>query len=192
MNDLSKYQKIRDSIQTADLIEWKTDSILGKTIRHITKLSVNHTSIVASMVLEDDTEPRKFIFEADEHGFHPAYLSTRLERFKGSAYLVRFNPEYDAKRNAVANAFINLSGTPYDYRSLFRNAVRRVELNKTSLYCSEAATQAIKDAFDHATYIYKMVKTPLCDFKNGRYVFYGARPGELGQTPFYTETIKIL
>lgn len=189
-----EYLKLRLSIienGTSGLIEWATASMLGSCIRKLTGLNVNHTSVITVMKLDGDDEKHVYIYEADENGFHPAYLSTRIKQFKGSAYWVPLRDKYKPQRNNIAKQVIKLRGRPYDYKSLFLNAVKRVELDQKELYCSEAVTAALKNAFPLETFRPHMARAGLYKFWDRGDKFFGARPGEFTKIGFHDKSVKI-
>jgi uncharacterized protein YbaR (Trm112 family) len=154
-------------------------------------MDVNHTSVIAVMRLDGDVTRRVFIFEADEHGVHPAYLSSRIQAFEGHANFVPLRRKYDPIRNVIANHLIDLSGTPYDYKSLVTNAMKRAELNPENLYCSETAHYAIKQSVPEDEFRDHMRLAGLYRRFDGRDVYYGARPGEFTLLGFHGESEKI-
>lgn len=175
--DLSQYRTNRPFIQTGDLIEWQSHHFIGWAIRKFTKKIVNHTSAVVVLQILGDMQERKYIYEADENGFHPAFLSSRLKAFKGKAYWVPLKPKFNNHRVRIAKKLLSLDGKPYDYRSLFGNALRRQVLDEKKLYCSEAVHMALVKAC--------LLKR---DFNDG----FGLRPGEFLTTGLYDQPIRIL
>ena len=154
-------------------------------------MDVNHTSVIAVMRLDGDIRRRVFIYEADEKCVHIAYLSTRIKDFKGHAYFVPLRRKYWPIRNEIANQLIDLSGTPYDYKSLFTNAIKRSELNSDELYCSETAQYAIKESVSEDEFKEHMKLAGLHSKIGDRDVYYGARPGEFQLLGFHGESIKV-
>jgi hypothetical protein len=197
--DLEAYYQIRpaiigaddDECGTAGLIEWSTDGILGPAIQGITGQDVNHTSMIIVMRLVGDVKRRVFILEEDEHGLHPAYLSSRIEEFKGHANFVPLRRKYSPIKNVIANHMLDLNGTPYDYKALFTNAWRRAELNPDKLYCSESVHWAIKQSVGDDEFRDHMREAGLYRRVDGRDVYYGARPGEFTLLGFHGESEKI-
>lgn len=134
------YNRYRKFIKTADLIEWRSNTLLGRLIRAKTKQSVNHTSgaVIYTMVGTDTI--RRYIGEALPEGFVLSYLSDRLKHFKGEVYWSKLKEEYSLDvRVAIAEEALKLEGTPYGYKDLIASLFNAVGTNyKNGVICSEA------------------------------------------------------
>jgi len=124
-------------MKTGDIIEWRSNSIVGRSIRFFSKQDVNHTSIVLNL---DQYVPNhsKFILEANAGRFELNPLSTVLEKYSGSAYWLALKPEWDDKRIGLGAWALEKVGTPYDFGSLFKNMFGRVTADARKMFCSEA------------------------------------------------------
>lgn len=135
---LELYEQYRYQIQTADLLEFRANSLLGWAIRTKTKQNVNHTSGAILYQMVDGTQVRRYIGESLADGFHLHYLSEVLKNYDGEVYWLQLKPEYDYHRVSIAEEAIKLEGKGYDYKDLFRLLVKRVNLDSGRVFCSEA------------------------------------------------------
>jgi hypothetical protein len=137
---MSLYQSSRDAIQTGDLIEFRSDSLIGRAIRAVTRREVNHTALV---IRPDDLfgiEDRVVLLEALEGGVAPNYLSQRLDRHRGQAYWLPVRiagPETRRRIGRIAVDTFLFRKPRYDYRSLFFQLAFRVSLDAGRYFCSE-------------------------------------------------------
>jgi hypothetical protein len=181
LNDLSEYQKLRHIIKTGDIIEFAANSIVGRLIRAKTKQVVNHTATalwmqpISSCSVSDhvpDPVLRLYIGEAIANGYHLTYLSSILENYNGHVNWSILKNVDEPKRNEVARRAFALEGRPYDYPSLIANLFRRVPVDDSKPYCSEANQIAlIKSGLLSETY------------NDGC----GIRPGEFQLTGLYEQ-----
>jgi hypothetical protein len=139
MSKLDLYEKVRDQINTGDLLLWKSHSALGFFIRLFSKASVNHAGLAVRLF--GITWPRVFTIEALEKGVQPYFLSSRLEEFDGEVWWYPLCNEWDKFeiRQEIEERMWKHVGIKYDYPSLFKNAIRKVEADDKLLFCSEAA-----------------------------------------------------
>lgn len=173
---ISLYLSLRDQIQTADLIEFRAESPLGYAIRWFTKMPVNHTAGAMLYQLVGDTEIRRYVAEANETDFGLAYLSKKLEGYKGRVYLLKLKPEHDSLRNVVAKEAQMFEHVKYDYLSLLRNAFSPVKIDGKRVYCSEAW---------HIAIVRAGLLPP--EFNGGN----GLRPGEFDRTQLFLAPTRI-
>lgn len=138
MGDLTLYNQHRKWMKTGDMLLWANQTPLGMTIRHFSKADVNHASNIA--VLKGYDEPRIFTVEALEKGVVVNYLSSVLADYNGEVWWYPLNDtwDFDEFRAYVERNMFRHVGTPYDYVSLLRNAVRHVQADDRRLFCSEA------------------------------------------------------
>lgn len=170
------YKRCRHLIKTADLIEWRAHTFLGWAIRKKTGAQVNHTSGALLYKLDCGNDVRRYIGESLAHGFELNYLSDQLKNYKGSVYLTRLKPEYDALRGRIAQEALKLEGKGYGYRDLVSNLVGPVKLNADRVICSEAWHIAL-------------IRAGLLDdtFNSGMSLV----PGEFWKTNLYLAPIQI-
>lgn len=168
-----RYNKLRHLIQTGDLIEWHSDSLLGRLIRARTKQDVNHTSMALEYYLKDSDDRRVCVCEALGRGTHPYFLSTRIHSFKGIVYWTRF--ERDDSRVKLAEEMLKLVGKPYGYWDIIKSLFHRPDLRDDKLICSEALQLALINSH--------LITR---DFNDGKVLF----PGQFDLTGLYKK-IKI-
>ena len=142
--DLTAYLAIRPEINTGDLLEWGSSTIIGKAIRFVTRKDVNHDSLALRFDRFDGLLNRRFCLEALEHGIELNLLSRRLENFKGQVYWYKLKPEYNNKRSAIAGWALKQVGVKYDYGSLFKNLLGRVSTDARRFFCSEYYFMALE------------------------------------------------
>jgi hypothetical protein len=135
--DLTKYNQIKEQMKTGDLLQWRTNSIVGALIRWKTNSNVNHSSLVIRLSEYEGLERRRFTMEALEHGTVLNYLSRRLEQYDGEVWWYPLRDEMDASRKAIGERASALIGIPYDYMSIAKQVVGRVSADARSLFCSE-------------------------------------------------------
>lgn len=143
---MTLYENVRDIIQTGDLLQWRSATALGWLIRKFSKAKDNHTGGAILFKEYQGKERRRFTLEALEHGYVLNLLSRRLESHKGECYWHALKPEYAMFRVPIGSEMLKFCGLPYDYRSLFKQALGRVSANARSLFCSEAFYLACRDA----------------------------------------------
>jgi len=170
------YNKYQIDFLTADLIEWRAESLLGYAIRACTKQNVNHTSGIILSSIVGSSIIRRDIWEADERGFHATHLSQAIKNYSGEVYWLQLKSEYNWKRVQIAEIAQSLEGRPYDYWSLIKNIRRPVKLSDRTIFCSEAWHIALLRAGLLSE-----------DFNDGL----ALRPGEFGRTNLYKEPVLI-
>jgi hypothetical protein len=177
VNKLNLYENYRFKIDSGDLIEFASSSVLGWAIRRFTSKDVNHTSTVVKYIIQGDCIPRRYIFEALEYGYVANFLSSRLLKFKGKVYWLPLKKEYDTYRVYIAKIGHRFLGTPYDVGSLIRNIGGAVSSDVKKLFCSEAADEELRESGLLSK-----------DFNGGKRL----RPGEFQTTGLFEKRIRIL
>jgi hypothetical protein len=152
--DLTTYNKIRDTLQTGDLIQWRSDTLLGSAIRYFSHGPVNHSGLVVRLDDFKGMSDRVWTLEAMD-GIELHRLSRRLKEFKGDVWIYPLKDEYDNLRSLIACWAAEKEGTPYDFGSLFRNVLGKVNADARRLFCSEYAYLAY-----HAVKIVRLMKAP--------------------------------
>lgn len=140
MKSLTAYKQYRNMMKTGDMLEWRSRSALGSTIRFFSKQKVNHTGICFAMDnygLYDGHHV--FTLEAESDGIQNNLLSARLQKFDGEVYWSPLKPEFEALRNKAADWALEQVGVEYDYGSLFKNAISAVSADARKYFCSEYA-----------------------------------------------------
>ena len=137
MNDLSKYEAVKDQMKTGDLLQWRSNSLIGSLIRWRTGSNVNHSSLVMRFSEYQGLDRRRYTTEALEHGTVLNLLSRRLEAFDGECWWLTLKDEWNEKRQAIGESALSLIGIPYDYGSIFRQIFGKVSADARALFCSE-------------------------------------------------------
>lgn len=142
-NKLSTYLAHREEMQNGDLIEWASNSPLGRAIRWFTKKDVNHTSyvVIFDSPLARFLADRRVVLEAMGGGVEPNYLSERLEHFDGAVYWIPLRRDILFQKVALATAYAvdtyMLRKPKYDFGGLVKNAFGKVSANANKYFCSE-------------------------------------------------------
>jgi hypothetical protein len=143
-NDLYEYDKYRCRMQTGDILQWASPSILGWLIRRFSGATVNHTSLI--IMIKEYYEDRVFTTEALRPGMMMTSVSRQLVNYPGSVWWLPLLAKYDEYRKEIGRATLATLGTKYDKLSLIKQAFMRVSANARNLYCSEQAFVATKRA----------------------------------------------
>lgn len=186
---LAHYEDIRDQIQTGDMIEFGSSSIIGYSIRLFTRKDVNHTSIAVSF---DNWKSyhgnRKFLLQADPEGIDLDVLSRELKNYKGKVYWYRLKEQYNHLRNDMGSWAIEQVGVKYDYGSLFKNMFGAVSATAKKFFCSEYNFFAL--VVGKVLPQYKINKKREIIDNKGKKVK-APRPGEFGKFKVYEERVRI-
>ena len=170
---LRKYDLCRPKIQTGDVIEFRSPTLIGGLIRMITKKTVNHT---AKVIRFDRYDPdRVYLLEALGHGVVLNLLSRRLTEFKGLVWWLPLKSDFNEARCLIGRHALKCTGLPYDYPSICRQMFKRVSTDADRFFCSEFAYFADVSA---GLPVVKMDHVPY--------------PGEMIDTGVYNQPIKIL
>ncbi len=153
MKDLSRYLEVRDRMMTGDLIQFNSSSLLGSSIRAMTrgnrrqyevdnKIDVNHTAgVIRIPMYEGREEARRFLPESLEGGPALHILSRRLEDFDGEAwlYLLADNVPEEWRIKWGMNALDCIGcGIDYGYKDIFKFVGSRPDIDiSNGLICSE-------------------------------------------------------
>lgn len=141
---LTKYHALRPAMGTGDVLEFASDTLLGKLIRWKTGHDVNHTSMIIRFQ-QYDTD-RVFLLEALEHGIVLNLLSKRLREFSGKVFWLPLAEQFDAKRRWIGQSALKYVGVKYDYDSILKQLVGRVSVEAHRLFCSEFVYLSLRDA----------------------------------------------
>jgi hypothetical protein len=133
---LVNYFDIRTEMQMGDCLLWRSSTVLGWLIRKFSRADVNHAGLVCRFGEYEGLIGRRWTLEALENGIVLKLLSERLEQFKGKVWWLPLiaTPETRVK---IGEWALSVIGTPYDFGSLFKNAIARVNANARRLFCSE-------------------------------------------------------
>ena len=137
MNCLIRYELLRDQMKTGDLLQWQTNSPIGKAIQWFTKSLYSHSSLVIRLAEYEGLERRRFTTEAMAHGVVLNLLSKRLQYQHGHCWWFPLKDEWDCQREQIGERALAFVGTPYDYKSIVKFVVGKVSEDVQSLFCSE-------------------------------------------------------
>jgi len=152
MKDLSLYLAVHDRMMTGDPIQFNSSSILGSSIRLMTRgnrrqyekdagIDVNHTAGVIRIPMYEGEEDRRFIPESLEKGSALNLLSNRLEVFDGEAWWYPLSDNVSEEwRIAWGEMALNCigCGVKYGYTDIFRFMGDRPDIDiSNGLICSE-------------------------------------------------------
>ena len=143
MNDLSKYEMMKGLMETADVLQWHSNSAIGAAIRMRKGGDVNHTGLILRLGEYEGFAMRRFTLEALEHGVVLNLLSRRLQDFNGKVYLRHLKPEHDGLRKEIGERALSMVGTPYDYPGIISEAFGNARIDMDKLFCSEFAWVAM-------------------------------------------------
>lgn len=146
MNNLTKYLTVRPKLSTGDLIEWRSNSIVGWAIRLFTGRNVNHSSLVIKFADQDDLHERRYVLEALGQGVDLNFLSRRLKEFDGEAWWYQLKPKYNRNKALILPWALDQLGTQYDYRSIIAQTVSKVSADGRKFFCSEYYQMAMENA----------------------------------------------
>jgi len=128
---------VKDQMRTGDLLQWRSNSLIGALIRWRTKATVNHSSLVLRLSEYEGTERRRYTTEALENGTVLNFLSRRLEQFDGEVWWYPLKEEWNERRQAIGECALSLIGIPYDYKSIAAQIFGKVSADARALFCSE-------------------------------------------------------
>jgi len=156
MTDLSSYYLRQQEIRTGDHLGFSGSGIIPYLIKkfsysrnplkwRIPDGTINH-SAMAIRLRYPGLEKRRYTTEALNKGLEFHMLSRRLDGYNGKVYWYPLKDEYDDRRNMIACWLFDNIDVPYDYKSLFKQAVASVNSDMKLLFCSEAANFAYQYA----------------------------------------------
>jgi len=148
---LIQYLTYRADMGNGDLLEFASDSLIGKIIRFFTKKDVNHTAILWCVDQFKNVRNRKFIMEALNYGIELNLISQRLTKYKGVVYWYPLKDEYHKYRDEVASICLLAEGRTneirYDYLALIRNMFGKVSVDVEKYsFCSEFAQWVLQES----------------------------------------------
>jgi hypothetical protein len=186
---MKKYLKIRNSISSGDLLEWRSKSFIGWLIRFFSKNDKNHSSLCFGLdKYLRYKKHRKFILEADASGVNLRLLSRELNAFTGEVYYYKLKSKYDKYRPAIERWACTHAGSDYDFGSLFKNAACKTNADIRKFICSEYVFCAMVAA--GVLPQYKITDKKVIDRK-GRPVK-SPRPGDFSKFGIFEKPIRIL
>ncbi len=138
-----KYQSIRHKMKDGDLLLWRGKSVIARLIQLFNQ-HYNHASLVIEA--ERHHTRRVLLYEALSRGVEPEFLSARIDRYNGECWWFPLRKEYEAYRPALYQAGNSYAGTPYDYKTLFKNIFGLMPIDVEALICSEYCFVVGRDA----------------------------------------------
>lgn len=155
-NDITKYSKLRDQLQTGDVIAFKGNDFKAKAILVGTNSNYSHVGLVVR--LKVFSEERVFIAEAAPPVVVLQALHYKLAFFSGNAWWAKLKcsdpeeaPEEQQIRNRIAIWAMKILGKPYDgelIMNIMKNIIFKNKLPIDSQYafiCSEFVASALKE-----------------------------------------------
>lgn len=130
------YADAREKMETGDLLLWHSDTLLGALIR-LKCGYFNHAGLVLRLPDYELKKDTRWTLEALERGAGLYHLSRRLEEHKGTCTWFPLHPLYSSRRKQIGARALEYVGTPYDFGSLFLNALGKVSADARRLFCSE-------------------------------------------------------
>lgn len=140
------YARHRNDIRTGDLILFESKDMISRMIRWKTKSTITHAAM-AFWLEQPLGNLRLFILESVLTGLSLNYLSNRVSWYlpHGDMYWHKMRPKFRENGPAAADVLLKNVGTFYDFKDLIRQAITRVTINPSKLFCSEAVAFAWKD-----------------------------------------------
>ena len=133
--NLKAYLSHRSRMQTGDLLLWQSNTMLGRLIRNFSRAEVNHAGLVIRFQQYD--QDRVYTLEALTAGIVLRALSERLSNHNGKAWWYPLKEGHNEARKEIGRIALSYVGVEYDYGSLFRQALARVSVDASRLFCSE-------------------------------------------------------
>jgi len=192
VKSLVAYKQIRDQIKTGDMLEWRSRSALGSIIRFFSKQKVNHTGI--AFVLENYggyEGNHVFTLEAEPDGIRYNLLSVQLENFDGEVYWSSLKPEFERLRHAGIDWALEQVGKPYDFKSLFKQALIKVGADARKFFCSEYYFIYLVICGILPQFIFDTGKKVVVDMETGKPVI-APKPGEFEKYKIHLTAVQIL
>lgn len=191
--EVRTYDEIRDRIKCGDLFEFGSASLLGRAIRFFTKQEVNHSALGMSIdEYSNYSGNRKFLLEADPDGIVLNTCSRSIQECLDNGGVVYWSPllpQYDSQRPFIADWALQQVGIKYDYGSLFKNAIARVNASVRKLFCSEFVFISLVTG--RVLRQYRLDDSGAVTTLRGEPVK-APRPGEFRQFGCYGEPVRIV
>jgi hypothetical protein len=192
MKSLLAYKQIRNQIKTGDMLEWRSRSALGYVIRFFSGKDKNHTSLCVDLKEYANYQyPHKFVLEAEPNGIELNLISRLLEEYSGSVWWSPLRPEFDSKRDLIAQWALEKAGIKYDYKGLFKNIFGHVSADARHFFCSEFRFIVLVAVGILPQYTYDSGRKIVVDTVTGKPVK-APRPGEFKQYDIDLPAVQIL
>lgn len=139
MRDLSQYDNLRPLIETADLIEFASNGLIGSAIMEVTGGKASHSSLVIRLPYKGVGAERRYIVESNRTGPDFHLLSDVLQSYDGKIIWYGLKPEFNDKRDAIGSWLFHVLSQhkKYDFKGVALQLFCRVSLDARRLYCTE-------------------------------------------------------
>jgi len=142
MNDLTKYNVVKEQLKSGDLLLWQTNGKVGRIIQWYTDSDYSHASLVIRLAEYEGLERHRYTTESLRHGVVLNLLSRRLEHQKGHAWWFPLKDEWNDKRQLIGERALSYVGIPYDFKGIFRFLFGPVSADIQAIFCSELCALA--------------------------------------------------
>jgi hypothetical protein len=146
---LARYEELRASMGTMDLLQWRGNYEFSRVIRAATGEDANHASAVIRFPTYG--AHRVWSIEALEQGLMVCPLSTLLERYDGACWWYPLLPQYARQSTAAAAWLMDRVGvTRYDFTGCLSHWRKLLGANPrpadaARLWCTESIFLAWRD-----------------------------------------------
>ncbi len=138
LDPLQNYKDRRENIRTGDAILFESKDLVSRAISFFTGSPITHAGM--AKWIRVGGHRRLFIIEAIVTGVSLNYMSNRTAWWMphGELWWHKIKPEHAHLGEAAAAMLMERVGTFYDFKSLLWQAVKRVNIDDSRLFCSEA------------------------------------------------------
>ena len=184
MNNLERYELLRNNILPGDMISWKGNGIVSWAILRFSTHS--HVSVVAAS--PTNHPDRRMVMEAWEGEVNLRALSSRLESYSGEAYLHTLKKELEEFRFTIDKCLWEIIGKKYDYKSLFSNLLGYVSTQADTFFCSELVGYAITRCIPNNVLSGYLPNKEMEMLLKGK----ALRPGDIAALPLYESPLRLI
>lgn len=132
------YDTFAPVMKTGDMLFFHGHKPVSILVRAFSRGYFSHTSMVTRLAeVEGAGRIRRYHTEADGARVYPGLLSRKVWDYDGEVWYFPLKDEWDIHRGEILDRLAEMWGVPYDFRSLFRNIVTRVNADASKLFCSE-------------------------------------------------------
>jgi hypothetical protein len=137
INDLAKYESVKDQMKTGDLLQWSTNGIVGEGIRLFTHSEFSHSSLVLRLQEYEGLERRRFTTEATRKGVVLNLLSNRLQGENGRVWWYPLKEDWDCKRQDIGEKALLNIGKSYAFGNAAKFLIGKVSEDMNKMFCSQ-------------------------------------------------------
>lgn len=142
MTALVPYHYLSLGMASGDIIEFRGNGWLGRSIRYFTGYPWNHSALVIRLD-NSGLKDRRWILEAESEGIRFRLLSNDIANYDGVMCWLKLRDDYNSLRAGIEQWAMCKIGVKYDYGNLVSQIFGRVSLDARKFFCSE---------FVHAAY----------------------------------------